>query len=707
MSTLPKAEHGQRTCVYCGLPMGAGGFEPQPGRCYCCYGCYLVEGIVTGTDEAVVATRVLLRLGAGGFLAMTVMMVSLVLYTDAPAAMSAATTRALHWILLLFSAPAVAIMGVPFLRSAGHELRHGRLNTDALIAMGAFSAFGVSAYHTFRGAGHLYYDTAAMLLVLVTAGKLLEASAKSNTARLVRGLLALGPRTARRLAGDGEEEEVFVEQLRVGDRVVVRPGEQVPADGVIRSGSSAVQEATFTGEALPRDCGPDDRVFGGSINTDGRLVVETTAVGEEALLGQMARLVREAQAQRAPVERLADRLAALFVPLVWATALGAVVYWAGLHGDLARGALAALAVLVVACPCALGLATPLAVSVAVGRAARAGVLIRSGEALEMLPRLRHLFIDKTGTLTRNRMRLVAVAGAGEPDEVVLAWAATLESASEHPVGRALVAAAKERGLALGTVREFRAVPGRGVEGLVVLGGQERAVLAGSAAFLAERGVEPAPGPALPEGSTAVVVAWEGRVRGWLALADEVRPEGRGLAAALAALGLRVTLLSGDREAAARPLAAEVGIATVHAGCTPADKAALIQAARREGGAVGMVGDGINDAPALAAADVGIALAGGTNLAREAGDVVLLGDELHRIPWSIELARAAYRIIRQNLLWAFGYNTIALAVAFSGRLHPLLAAVLMLLSSLFVLGNSLRLLREGDSQRLAEPALPAG
>lgn len=698
----------RRACEYCGLPMGAGGFEPQPGHYYCCYGCYLVQGILSEQDEAGVSARVLARLGVGSFLSMTVMMVSLLLYTNAPAAMTPEAIRAMRWTMLLFSTPALVIMGTPFLRSAWHELRHRRLNTDALIAMGSLSAYGVSAGRVLADRGTVYFDTATMLLVLVTVGRLLEASAKSNTAKLVRGLLALGPRVAHRVTAAGEED-VAPEALRPGDRIAVRPGEQVPVDGVVLEGRSAVEESAFTGEALPRHCTRGDTVYGGSINTDGRLLIEATGVGEHTLLGQMARLVREAQSRRAPAERLADRLATIFVPLVWALAGTAAVYWLARGGAVQAG-MAALSVLVVACPCALGLATPLAVSLGIGRAARAGVLVRSGETLELLPRIRRLFVDKTGTLTRGMMaveRIELLDPELEPTEA-LAWAASLETAAEHPTARALVAAARERNLPLGEVSEFQAVPGYGAAGSVTRAGQTRPLLIGTRRLMEAHGAafSPGGGEATPDTHSEIYLAWEGRVRACFALTDQTRPDAAALVAALAESGIQTTLLSGDREPVARRVAEQLGIPDVRGECTPTEKVATIEAARKPAALVAMMGDGINDAPSLAAADIGIALAGGTDLAREAGDVVLLGNELGRLPWVIALARETRRIITQNLLWAFGYNTLALAVAFTGRLHPLLAAVLMLISSFFVLGNSLRLMRWEPARPTPQPEATA-
>jgi heavy metal translocating P-type ATPase len=673
--------------------VGPSAFKDSAGQLYCCYGCGVVEGLLRSREEGDRIDPVLARLGVGALLSMTVMMLSLVLYVSPAQSIPPTLRAAFGWALLAFSAPAVALLSAPYLRAGVSGVRNGRAGSDALVALGSLSAFGVSAWHVLRGSGPIYFDTATMLLVLVTAGRLIEASAKSGTSRLVRGLLNLAPQTAHRLDGT-EERDLPAADLMPGDAVAVWPGERVPADGAIVSGSSSVEESAFTGESRPRPCGPGHRVHAGSVNLEGRLVLRVEQAGHGSLLAQMARLVEDAEARRAPSQRLADRAAAGLLALVWATALGAFLYWALAAGDATRAGSAALSVLVVACPCAFGLATPLAVSVSISRAAQAGVLIRSGDALERMARLKRLYLDKTGTLTRSQLSLQAMESTDRSvsEAEALSWAATLEGATRHPAGLALRTAAKQRGCPEGTVEDAHAEPGGGVVGTVALDGVRREVAVGSLPFLASRGMGLPPDADPASATSDCGVGWNGRVRALFYLADTPRPEAAEVVTSLGRLGLEVSLLSGDNESAAQTVALQVGITQVHAACSPTDKVSIVRAASgTHGGLTGMAGDGLNDAPALASTDLGIALASGTDLAREAGDVVLLGDDLRRLPWSIALARRTTRVIRQNLLWACGYNTLALAAAAHGSLHPLAAALLMLLSSLFVLGNSLRLL----------------
>jgi len=684
-------------CHHCGLPIGSPRRSAPDGRAFCCYGCYLARQIVGEQGEAGPAASILARLGVAGVLAMNVMMISLLLYSDALAGIGSQAIHAFRWALLGLSAPVLAILGVPFLLGATRELKQALPSIDSLIAVGALAGFGVSAAHVIQGRGPVYFDTATMLLVLVTLGKLLEASAKVEASKNVKALLQLAPPVARLLSAEGEKE-VPASELRVGDRVRVKPGERVPADGLICAGASSVQEAALTGEFQPRACGPRDRVFGGSANGEGELTVEVTAAGDDALLAQIGRLVEQAQAQRAPVERLASRAATVFVPVVFVVAAGALGYWLW-RGDAARGGMSALAVLVVACPCALGLATPLAICVALACAAREAVLVRSGEALETLAKVSRVFFDKTGTLTRGEPTLRAIAccaGASCAENEALAWLGSLESGSEHVMARAVVAAAKARGLALGRVEGFRAFPGRGAAGRVELDGRSREILAGGLDWLAAEGMDGAcvrELPAADPGETLLFVAWEGRVRARAAIADAPRPEAAETISALRQAGIGVTMLSGDRRSAAEHLAQAIGAPEVKAECTPEAKLEEVRGQRRSGQVIAVVGDGINDAPALAEANVGIAMGGGTDLAREVGDITLLGDGLLRIPWLVHLARRTYRVIRQNLAWAFGYNLVAMALAFFGLLHPLVAALAMLGSSFFVLHNSLRLSRQ--------------
>jgi heavy metal translocating P-type ATPase len=683
------------TCKQCGLPVVASG-TVRGGDLFCCYGCYLVSRIIGAPDEGAPHAWNLLRLSVGALLAMNVMMISLLLYTRGVEPQS---EPAFRWILLALSAPAMAILGYPFAAGAAGEIGRRRLSLDTLIAVGCFAAFGVSAFDTIRGAGNIYFDTATMLPTLVTFGKLIEGTAKSRTAQLVRSLDTLLPRAALKIEPNGPHE-VPIGDLRVGDRVRIRPGERIAVDGHILDGRAIVEQAAFTGESQPRVCGPGDEVIAGTVNGGEGLVVRAERVGETLLLRRIIAMVEEARATRAPSERVAERIAAVFVPAVLVLAAAAGLFWA-LSDGRAKGGFAALAVLVVACPCALGIATPLATSFAIGRAARSGVLVRGGEVLERIGQVRTVFLDKTGTVTSLEPAVCRIErldpAVGEAE--LLACLAALESGSEHAVARAVLAAAKERRLDLGAVSDFRAIPGLGAQGRVTWRGETREVRAGAEQFAgavaetapnAEKGTANVPGGAESPRSSLIYVAWDGKVRGRLALSDHVRPDAADAIRRLDEAGIATVLLSGDRAEAAEAIAKELGIGRVEAPRLPQEKIQAVRAASRDRGIAAMVGDGINDAPALAAADVGIALGAGTDLARQAGNVVLLSDRLDRIPWLIALSRRTRRIIAQNLAWAFGYNALALAAAAAGLLHPLLAALAMVISSLTVLSNSTRI-----------------
>ena len=648
---------------------------------------------------------ILLRFGIAAVLAMNVMMISLLLYSDALAGIGDQARHVFRWVLLGLSSPVLIILGLPFLSSAARDLVRGLVRMDLLIGVGALAGFGVSAAHVIQHRGHIYFDTATMLLVLVTLGRLLEASARVEASRALQDLMKLTPATARRI-GESGDETIPAEDIRVGDVLRVLPGEQVPTDGTLLSGVSTVHEAAMTGEFNPRICRPGDRVHAGSTNGEGAIAIEATAVGEDTLLHRIERLVRQAQAQRAPVERLADRVSALFVPAVFALSASAFGYWIW-RGDAAKGGMSALAVLVVACPCSLGIATSLAICVAIARAAREGVLIRTGAALEKLANVTAIIFDKTGTLTEGRPMLKAIVCCPGSDctlDEAFLRLATLESHSEHPLGRCIATAAAERGLTLGDVGDFRSSPGEGTMGMVSLNGNVGQVLAGTAAFLSRHSVDIVCAADLPPadaGDTVIFVAWGGRARARASLADTARPEAAEAIRSIASLGLSVELLSGDREAACVHLAGRIGIDRVKGEHDPAAKIAAIRAMRKDGNAIVLVGDGINDAPALAEADIGIAMGAGTDLAREVGDVVLLRNDLLAIPWLVSLARQTRRAIRQNLLWAFGYNLLAMTAAFFGYLHPLVAAAAMLGSSLYVIRNSLKLRWESPASARAK------
>lgn len=691
-SQLGAAEGGitrtmaRTVCEHCGLPVAASK-AGDAERVYCCYGCYLVSRIVgPGEADSLQAWNVL-RLGIGAFLAMDVMMISLLLYTGQ---VETAAVGVFRGIMLGLSLPAMLILGYPFILGALGEFRRRRLSLDALIALGSFTAFFVSGWNTLRGTGHIYFDTATMLPVLVTVGKLIEAAAKTRTSRLLRSLETLLPKTALRTGPQGDGE-VALDALGAGDRVRVRPGERVAVDGVIVEGQTTLAEAAFTGEAHPRVGAPGAEVFAGTVNGEGSIVVEARRVGRELLLNRIIAMVAEAQQRSSPLERISEKLAAVFTPTVLVLAVAAGIVW--LPAGFAAAGSVILAVLVVACPCAMGIATPLATALAIGRAARSGVLVRGGDTLEHVGALDVLFFDKTGTLTTGQLAVLRV-DVLDPDrapEEIVAWAASLETASEHVAAQGLVNYARQHGLALGTVSEVQVFPALGIRGRVCRGGVMRWVTVGSEAFLPL----PAGTALVQEMGVAIHVAWDGRVRGRICLGDALRPEARQMIGQLSRLKVETALVSGDRVAVVRAVAKEVRIRHAEAALRPDQKIHALRSMAGPRKAVGMVGDGINDAPALAAVPVGIALGAGTDLARQAGNVVLLANDLSRIPWLIRLSRYTRTIVVQNLAWAFGYNAIALAVAALGLLHPLLAAGAMVVSSLTVLSNSLRIQRFSD------------
>jgi Cu+-exporting ATPase len=579
------------------------------------------------------------------------------------------------WLQLILATPVQFWAGARFYR-AGWKAA----NMDRLVALGTSAAYGLSVYELAFGHGaHLYFEASAVVITLVLLGRYLEARAKRSTTAALRALRGLRPEIAR-VERDGAEVEVAVDALAPGDVIVVRPGERIPADGTVLDGVSHADEALITGESAPVVKNAGDPVIGGSVNGEGRLRIRATAIGAQSTLARIIELVETAQASKPPVERLADRISGVFVPVVIAIAAVTLVGWL-LAGQSAGAAIiAAVSVLVIACPCALGLATPTAVMVASGAAARAGILVQDAGALERARAVTAVVFDKTGTLTEGRPA-VTRSSLGESD---LAFVAAAQQGSEHPLGKAIVAEAKAKakGLALAPVADFRAVPGRGLEATVA----GRRLIVGSAAFIAAGGFAP-----VGEGTVhAAEVAPERRYLGWLELADTIRASTPAAVAALKREGLRTLILTGDAEQAARQIAAEAGIDEVRAGLAPPDKAAAIAALRQEGHIVAMVGDGINDAPALAAADLAIAMGSGTDVAMESAGIVLMRSDPMLVPAAIALSRAAVRRIHENLFWAFAYNVVGIPLAALGLLSPVLAGAAMAFSSVSVVLNSLRL-----------------
>jgi Cu+-exporting ATPase len=599
---------------------------------------------------------------------------------------------------------------VAFLR----EIRHRTVSMNALVSIGTSAAYLFSVAVTlwpnaFMGAGAMpYFEAAALLTTFLVLGRWLEARARGGTSEAIRRLVALQPRTARLVSPSGERD-VAIAEVVAGDLLRVRPGERIAVDGEVVEGISSVDECMLTGESMPVEKGPGAGVIGGSINRTGTFTFRATRVGQDTVLAQIVRLVEQAQGSKAPIQRLADRVAAVFVPVVLGAAALTFVVWMirGPEPVFFHALTSAVGVLVIACPCALGLATPTAVMVATGRGAELGVLVRSAEALEVLHRVRRMVFDKTGTLTVGRPTVTEVVPApGIERDVVVALAAAVEQGSEHPLGDAILTAAKSHGLALPPVRDFRAVPGQGVGAVADCG----RVLLGNRRLMDNRGVEvealdQAARELAAAGKSVVYVAVAGEAYGLIAIADELRPEAAGVVAALGALGIEVIMLTGDARTTAEAIARQAGIDRLLAEVLPEQKAAEIRGLQEGGRRVAMVGDGINDAPALARADVGLAMSSGTDVAIEAADITLMRDDLRGVHAAVALSRLTMRIVKENLGWAFGYNVVLVPVAagmlypiWGIQLSPLLAGLAMALSSVSVVANSLRLGRFRPSGR---------
>jgi Cu+-exporting ATPase len=588
-----------------------------------------------------------------------------------------------QWLALALATPVATWGAWPFHRAALRGARHLTASMDTLISLGVTVAFGWSLYALATGTDHIYLEVAAALATFLTVGRWFESRAKRRAGSALRALLDLGAKEVAVLRG-GAEVRVPVGELAPGDRFVVRPGEKIATDGVVAEGASAVDVSMVTGESVPVEVRAGDSVVGATVNVGGRLVVEATRVGEDTQLAHMARLVRDAQSGKAPVQRLADRIAGVFVPAVIAVAVATLGGWLVAGGGVRDAVTAAVAVLIIACPCALGLATPTALLVGTGRGAQLGILIKGPEVLEATRRIDTVVLDKTGTVTTGTMALVGQESAGGTSPArLLRYAAAVEHASEHPIARAIIAAAPDD---LPVVNEFENLPGLGAQGTV----DGHAVLVGRPRLLADRGITvPEVGA---EGRTTVAVAVDGAYAGVLFVADAVKPTSVAAVAQLRRLGLTPVLLTGDTTATARAVAAEVGIDEVTAEVLPADKVEVVRRLQAEGRVVAMVGDGVNDAAALATADLGLAMGTGTDVAIEASDLTLVRGDLTAVPEAIRLSRATLRTIRGNLFWAFAYNTAAIPLAVLGLVTPVLAALAMALSSLAVVTNSLRLFR---------------
>jgi len=617
------------------------------------------------------------------------------------------------WIQLVLATPVVLWAGAPFFARAWQSVITRNLNMFTLIALGTGVAWLYSIIATLfpglfpatmrlsDGMVPVYFEAAAVITVLVLLGQVLELRARERTSGAIRALLDLAPKTARRIRADGTEEEVRLEAIGLGDRLRVRPGEKIPVDGAAVEGHSSVDESMVTGESMPVTKSVGDKVIGGTINRAGALIIEAQKIGKDTLLARIVQMIAQAQRSRAPIQRLADRVASWFVPLVIAVALAAFAAWMvfGPTPRLAYALVAAVAVLIIACPCALGLATPMSIMVGVGRGAQAGVLVKNADALERLERVDTLVVDKTGTLTQGKPSVVAVvAGDGFSEADLLSLASGVEQASEHPLATAIVAGAKARGLTIPQVSAFNAPAGKGASGIV----NGRTVALGNATLMAEMHIDTSPLSARADelredGATAIFVAVDGRVAGLIAIADPIKETTAAALAALSADGIRIVMLTGDNRATAQAIARKLGITEVEAEVLPDQKNAVVSRLKDEGHVVAMAGDGVNDAPALAAADVGIAMGSGTDVAIESAGVTLLHGDLIGIVKARRLSRATMRNIRQNLFFAFVYNAAGIPIAagvlypfFGITLSPVIAAAAMALSSVSVIGNALRL-----------------
>jgi Cu+-exporting ATPase len=601
------------------------------------------------------------------------------------------------WLQLVLATPVQIVLGWPFYKGAFKAARHGRADMDTLVAIGTSVAFIYSVVVLLRGGMDVYFDTSVVILVLVGLGKQLEARARNNAASAIGKLMNLQPPTAT-VVRDHQQQTIPVGQLRVGDVVIVRPGQRVPVDGEIIQGASAVDQSLVTGESMPVEVAAGSNVVAGSVNQTGSFQMRATHTGRDTFLSHVVDLVNRAQASKANVQRIADAVAGVFVPVVLLIALGTVLGWGLIAGDWTRAMLASVAVLIVACPCALGLATPTAVMVGTGLGAKMGILIKDAQALERAGRLTHIILDKTGTITLGQPAVVRVATAnGFSEDEVRQLAAAVEANSEHPLGRAIAELAlPQHGL---EVTDFTSITGGGVSGSV----QGREVLVGQWSTLEQRGVANLEGlreeyqKMVDAAQTIAVVAIDGQAAGLIALADEIKADAKDVINQLHEQGLKVTLMTGDQAAVAQSVASQVGIDEVMAQVKPADKQARVEQLQQQGRIVAMVGDGINDAPALAAADIGIAMGssgtdharrGGVDVAMDAGHVVLLGGQLSLLPAAIRLSRATMKRIYLGLFWAFIYNIILIPLAVAGVLHPMLAGAAMAFSSVSVVLNAL-------------------
>ena len=683
----------EKFCSHCLLPLGSYPTKRivnGEDHAFCCYGCCLAYQVKHGSREEPEAAWLLVRLGIGGFLSMNIMLFSLLLYSGTFDVADSEMLPKFYWLLGIFATPVLFILGGPFIKESWEGALQGRLNSATLISIGAISAYGYSMLMLFTGGKNIYFDTATMILVLFTLGRYLEASGRAKAVRNVAPLLEAERQWAT-VIENGKEKRSSISKMKVGMNVRIRPGERFPVDGIVLEGFSSADESILTGENRPVIKSEGDLVLAGSINQKGSLLIECGALGAATQWGLLCKSVREALSHPSSIQRLADNVASIFVPIVLAITILTIIYWQS-QVPLDQALLNGLAVLVVACPCALGLAAPLATALGLGQYIQRGCIIRGGEIQETLAKIRRIAFDKTGTLTKGATRVIKIENNDASQEEVLQRAAGLEQHSEHSLAQGIISVAKERKLIIKNPERVQAVAGSGVMGYIE--GELTAV--GRSEWLIEQGLEM---PSLfvkrlqnyeSSGQTVVCVGWSGKIHGILLLDDMLLPEVPIMVETLKKLDMRTMLLTGDLPAVASRIAKSAGVEEWKASMSPDEKCNFLEQWGGIEDPTIMVGDGLNDGPVLARAEVGIAVGSATDLARETADLVLPEKGLALLPWVILLSRAVHRTIITNLLWAFGYNIVAITLAVFGLLQPILAAGLMAGSSLLVVFNSLRL-----------------
>ncbi|HWP83361.1 MAG TPA: heavy metal translocating P-type ATPase [Bacteroidota bacterium] len=678
----PPAPPTMHICDHCGLPFGGSAIirEVENSKLlFCCYGCSFLHPLIGERNGEGNANLFLLRLGISAFLAMNVMALSWAVYDQgwATLGMEPAAIQVLSVLILVLSLPVMIIAGGPFFQNMIQEVHARRLSMDSLIALGTFSAFGFSTYQALTGGTKFYFDTATMTLVFVTAGRYIEASAKTRSSQAIKRLLELQPRMARVVEG-GTEKIIPTPEVKIGSIVRILPGERIPLDGILDEGFTSVNESVLTGESLPKRKRAGDELYAATVNIDGAVTMRVTAEEHDTLHGHIVRLVQEAQHSRSQSQLTGDRISALFIPLVISLSILTFGGWA-IVSSFEAALLHALSVLVVSCPCALGIGTPLVTVNALFRVAEKGILVRSTSVFEKLATATTIAFDKTGTITNGKLT-VKTFHSHIDEKTFLERAAALEQHSEHPIGKAIADFARSRNVHPPASKDVQAIPGKGIIGKVRKNGEWIEVKIGTADLF---------GLAQTEHNGTILIGWEGCIRGRIEVKDTLRTDAAQTVKDLHKLDVKTILLSGDSHAATSEIAKSVGIQEAHASLLPNEKLDILESAKQSGITV-MVGDGINDAPSLAAADVGITLASATDIAKESADVTIIGDHLHRIPSLIQFSRAVVKKIRWNLLWAFGYNAVGISLAVVGLLQPIIAAAAMVMSSVFIIVNSTRL-----------------